>query len=438
MILVYGLKKSGISITKLFKKKKIDFRIWDDSSEVRKNLKKNHNTKKLFINSISQNLNNFDQIFVSPGISLRDKKFKDKSSLKRDLNLYLANIKKEKIIAITGTNGKSTTTKLIGDLLIENKINTFIGGNIGKPLCDSLISKKNYDYHVVELSSFQLETVKDINTKISIITNLAQDHLDRYINIKDYIKQKKNIITKDGINLISIDDKHSRKIFFNKQIKNKISFSIIDKTANFYMENNLILDNYFKKNKKIYINKVSKSLEGNFNNQNILIAYICSKLLKLPEKYFLNTIKKFKGLPFRSEIIFDNKKIKVINNSKSTNINSTINSINNYKNIYLILGGIAKEKNFEVFAKYKKNINCIYVFGSSADFIENQLKKSIKIKKFKKLQFLVKEVFNDIKNNNSKLVILFAPACTSFDQFKNFEERGKVFTKLINQNLKKL
>ena len=185
MILVYGLKKSGISITKLFKKKKIDFKIWDDSSEVRKNLKKNHYIKNLFIDSVSKNLNNYDEIFVSPGISLSDKKFKYKSNLKRDLNLYLSHIKKEKIIAITGTNGKSTTTKLIGDLLIENKIKTFIGGNIGKPLCDSLISKKNYDYHVVELSSFQLETVKDINTKISIITNLSQDHLDRYITVSN-------------------------------------------------------------------------------------------------------------------------------------------------------------------------------------------------------------------------------------------------------------
>ena len=97
--------------------------------------------------------------------------------------------------------------------------------------------------------------------------------------------------------------------------------------------------------------------------KNILIAYICSKILKLPEKNFIHVIKNFKGLPYRSSIIFKNKNLKVINNSKSTNINSTINSIKNYSKIYLILGGIAKEKNFEILLKYQKRVICVYTFG---------------------------------------------------------------------------
>ena len=368
MYLIYGLQKSGISIIELFEKKKIEYKLWDDSLKVRNILGKKY-SKNIFFNPKKNNLNVFKKIFLSPGISLRKKQFKHLNKinkLQRDLNLYTSYLTKEKIIAITGTNGKSTTTKLIGDILKKNKMKTFIGGNYGEPLCKSITSNKKFDYHVIELSSFQLETIKNINTKISIITNLSNDHLDRYYNITDYIKQKKNIISKNGVNLISIDDKYSKKIFQLRRNKKFISFSIYNKSANFYMGENFILDNYFKKNKKIFISEISSDLEGSFNNQNILIAYICVKLLKLPEKTFLDVIKKFKGLPYRASIILNSNKLKIINNSKSTNINSTINSIKNYKNIYLILGGRAKEKNFEILSNFKEKIICTYVFGQSA------------------------------------------------------------------------
>ena len=440
MYLIYGLQKSGLSIIKLLNKKNKKYKIWDDNIKIRKNLKfffKN----TIFFNPNRNNLNEFKKIYVSPGISLRKDIFCIKNvtkKLNRDLNLYLSHLKNQKIIAITGTNGKSTTTKLIGDILIKNNIKTFVGGNIGEPLCNSLTSKKNYDFHVIELSSFQLEKISNFNSKISIITNLANDHLDRYKNINDYINQKRKIISENGINIISIDDKYSKKIFLQKEIKNKISFSICDQSANVYMIDNFIFDNYFKKNKKLYINELSKDLEGHFNKQNIIISYICCKLLRLPEKNFLKTIKNFRGLPHRSKVIYKSSKLKIINNSKSTNINSTINSIRNYENIYLIMGGIAKENNFEIISKYKNKIKCIYVYGSSALVIKKKLNNVIKIKQFKNLQLVIKQLFKDLKNNNSFSNILFAPACASFDQYKNFEERGEHFINLIKQNVKEL
>ena len=440
MLLVYGLKKSGISITKLFEKKNLEYKIWDDDIDVRKKLELKYN-KKIFFNPKINDLNIFKAIFVSPGISLRQKEFlklSNQSKLKRDLNIYGSNLKNQKVIAITGTNGKSTTTKLIGEILKKNNLKTFVGGNIGYPLCNAFVSNKNYKFHVIELSSFQLETIKNFKSKISIITNLSHDHLDRYKNIKDYINQKKNIITNTGMNLISIDDKYSNEIFSKIKTKNKISFSTFDETADCYMNSDFILDNYFKKSKKIYLKNISKDLFGNFNNQNILIAYICVKILKLPEKVFFNVIKNFKGLPFRSNIVFSSKNLKIINNSKSTNINSAINSVQNYNKILLILGGIAKEKNFKSFLYYKDKINCVYLFGKSANYIEKHFKKKIKVKKFKNLKFLIEQLFKDIRKTNIKSNVLFAPACSSFDQYKNFEERGKDFNNLIKQYLKDL
>ena len=437
MYLIYGLQKSGLSIVKFCINNKLKFKIWDDNSLVRNNLKKKYNNS-YFFNSNKNNLNDFDKIFVSPGISLRQKKFQKKNIIKklhRDLNLYKSYIKNQKIIAVTGTNGKSTTTKLIGDILNKNKIKTFVGGNIGDPLCNAFLLRKKSNFHVIELSSFQLETIKSLETKISIITNLSNDHLDRYKDIRDYIKQKKNIISKNGINLFSLDDIYSRKIFNKIKIKNKISFSLFDKTADCYINENYIQDNYFKKSKKLFIKNISKDLEGHFNNQNILIAYICCKILKLSEHNFLEVIKSFKGLPFRSSIIFNSKRLKIVNNSKSTNLNSTINSIKNYNNIYLILGGIAKEKNFEIISKYKKNLSCVYTFGKSGFFIEKKLKKELIVKRSQNLKLVIKKVLKDIKKNRNLSTILFAPACSSYDQYKDFEERGIHFNQLIKNNL---
>ena len=172
MYLIYGLQKSGNSIIKFCIQKKIKYKIWDDDPVVRKNFTNTYGNN-YFFNPKNKKLNLFNKIFVSPGISIRQKKFQTYnkfSKINRDLNLYISNIENQKIIAITGTNGKSTTTKLIGDILQKNNKNTFVGGNIGDPLCEAYLKNTNYKYHVIELSSFQLETINSINSKISIIT----------------------------------------------------------------------------------------------------------------------------------------------------------------------------------------------------------------------------------------------------------------------------
>ncbi len=438
MEFIYGLNKTGISLIKLLKKYKKNYRLWDDNKEIRNKLKKIYK-ENIFIKPLKKNLNNFKNIYVSPGITIRQEKFQIKNKrnkLKRDLNLYFSNITNEKIVSITGTNGKSTSTKLIGDLLKKKKFDTFVGGNIGEPLCNSLIKKKKYKYHVIELSSFQLETINNFNSHISVITNISNDHTDRYINISDYVNQKKKIISNSGYNLISIDDKYSKKIFYKKDNLTKISFSTLNPDANIFINEKLIKDNYFYKNKNIYLKNISKNLNGSFNLQNIIILYICSKILKISEKYFFQVISTFRGLPFRSQIICDNKKYLIVNNSKSTNLNSTITLLDNYEKVYLILGGIAKEKNFDIINKYKSKIICSYIYGKSASLIQNKIKNKIKTKKFKFLKNVIKELSNDLKFVKIKSIILFTPACSSYDQFKNFEERGNLFNNYIKKELK--
>jgi len=437
---VYGLNKSGLSVIKLLYNQNKKFDCWDDNKKIRL-LAKKHIPKLNLKKFNKKKINLYKNVYLTPGISLNDKRFKNLSSskVKRDLDLYYESLRDEKIIAITGTNGKSTTTKLIGDILKKKYRKTFVGGNLGQPLCNSIKKNFKYSHHVVELSSFQLETIKKFNPTISVILNLSKDHLDRYRNIKNYIIAKKNILNSGikNINLISIDDIYSNRIFLNKKIKNKISFSTKKLTADICYNKDCIIDNYFHKNKKIKLLNISLDLSNSYNLQNILVAYIVCKFVKIPLKYFKDSIKSFKGLPYRSITIHNSKSKLIINNSKATNINSALSTLENKKNIYLILGGIAKEDGFSKFNKFRKHIDQIYIYGKSRLKIKNQINlPNISIIK-KNLKEVINTIWKDLSDKNYKITIVFAPACASFDQFDNFEKRGAYFNQLIQNKLTK-
>ena len=438
---VYGISKSGLAVIKLLKKQDKNFECWDDSKKTRYLLKKKFKNLNLIpINKI--NLKNYNNIYVTPGISINDKKFSkvEKSKLKRDLNLYYENITTEKIIAITGTNGKSTTTKLIGDILKKSSKKVFVGGNIGEPLCNSILQKKLFFYHVVELSSFQLESIKNFEPKISIILNLAQDHLDRYENFTQYVEAKKNIlkINSNNINLISIDDKFSKKIFNDINIKNKISFSLHNSNADIYYENGFIVDKYFSKFKKHKLQNISLDLSQTYNIQNMLAAYAVCKYLRIPIKFFNESIKNFKGLPFRSSIILNTKSKLIINNSKATNVASALFTLENKKNIFLLLGGIAKKGDeFEKFIKFKNDIKKIYIYGKSRLLIKKQMKLNSISEVYENLEGAFNNLWKHLERFDGKATVIFAPACASFDQFENFEKRGDFFNKLVFKKIKK-
>ena len=269
--------------------------------------------------------------------------------------------------------------------------------------------------------------------------NISKDHLDRYKYLKNKIKVKKNILNygDKNINLISVDDVYSKRIFCDKKIKNKISFSIKNINADIYYKNGYLVDNYFYKNKKIKLLNISSDLNASYNLQSILVAYIVCKYFKIPIKFFNQSIKNFKGLPYRSLTIFNSKFKLIINNSKATNISSALSTLENKQNIYLILGGEAKEDGFEKFCKFQNEIKQIYIFGKSRFLINNQI-NLFKISKIKKnLQEIINILWNDISLINDKVTIIFAPACSSFDQFENFEKRGEYFNQLIFKKIKK-
>ena len=416
-ILIYGFGKSGRACFKYLRKNnKIE--IYDDKkSSIPKNLKKNS------INKTKLTSVNFDRIVVSPGIDINKctlKKYlsKNKSKIISEMDIFYLNNIKNKKITITGTNGKSTTSKLLHDVLKKHGKDVRLVGNIGNPL---LLEKniKPKTIFVIEASSYQIEYSKYFKTDFAIILNISPNHLERHRTFKNYIKSKFGLIKSQKKNSFAFIEKNNN--FLKEELKkNKINSKII--------KVNLKISNKIKK-------KIKNPYFENKNNlNNLKFVLEISKKLKLKNQKVFKVVNSFKELNFRQQILYKNKKLLIINDSKSTNFSSSINLLESYKNIYWLVGGrFKKGDNFVLNKKYYKNINA-YIFGKRKIFFVKNLINKIKYKTFDNIKRALVEIIIDAKKNNlSPVNIIFSPSAASFDQFSNFEERGKNFNYLVRK-----
>ncbi len=418
-ILIYGFGKSGISSFNFLKKNNI-CKIFDDN---KKNIPFKLRNKFININKLS--FNDFDYIVLSPGVDIKKCKIskylsENKSKIITELDIFEISYPKIKKITITGTNGKSTTSKLLYEVLKTNKRDVRLTGNIGYPI---LMEKKikNNTIFVIEASSYQLDYSKYFRSKYSIILNLSPDHLERHGTFKNYVKAKFKIVKSQNKKDYTFLEKNNN--FLNKLIKNNQIKSKVIKI------NYLKYKKYFTQINNIYFNNSS-------NKKNLSFVLAISKILKLNMKKVINTVNIFKGLNYRQQIIYKSKKLLIINDSKSTSFSSTAPLLEFYENIYWILGGLAKKGDeLKLNKKYFSNIKA-YVYGKDRNFLIKFLKGKIFYKTSTTLKKAIKNLNINIKKDHKKKVILFSPSAASFDQFKNFEERGKFFNKNIKLIIK--
>ncbi len=414
-ILIYGLGKSGIASYK-FLKNKSDVYLFDDNQKI--NLKINQKTISLKrIQKI-----NFDRIIISPGIDISNcnlSKFLKKNFQKiyTDLDVLFSFYNNESI-TITGTNGKSTTAKILHDALIDQNKDSRLVGNIGNPaLSEKNITKKTI--FVIEASSYQLDYSRIFRSKYAVILNITSDHIERHKTLKNYVNAKFKLL-KSQISGSFAYVKKEDELITKKLKKNKYSSKIYKvKTSNLNKNLNKISNKYF----------IS---DGNKENLSFILK-IASKL-KLNNKKLIKTINKFKGLDYRQQIIFDKKNLVVINDSKSTSFASSENVLKNLNEAYWILGGIPKKGDkFKLSRMECKNIKA-FIFGSYQKEFIKVLKNRLKIKSFKNLKETLKFIFseNNIQQSKRK-IIFFSPAGASFDSFKNFEDRGYYFNQIIKK-----
>ena len=414
-ILVYGLGKSGISTYK-FLKKSSDVYLFDDNHRI--NLK--FNQKIISLKQIKKI--NFDRIIISPGIDISNcklSKFLNNNLLKIHTDLdVLFSFYDNKSITITGTNGKSTTAKILHDALTDQKRDSRLIGNIGNPvLAEKNITKKTI--FVIEASSYQLDYSRIFRSKYAVILNITSDHIERHKSLNNYVDAKFKLLksqNRGSFAYIKKDD----ELITKKIKKNKYKAKIYKVQTS----------NLNKKFDKIY----NKYFISDGNKENLLFIFKIASKLKLNKKKLIRSINRFKGLDYRQQIIFDKKNLTIINDSKSTSFASSESVLKNLNGAYWILGGIPKKGDKFKLSKTKcKNLKA-FIFGSHSKKFLKILKNKLKVKSFKNIEDTLKVIFSEISVQKSKKdIIFFSPAGASFDSFKNFEDRGNYFNQLVKK-----
>ena len=418
-ILVYGLGKSGLSTLKFLKNKSEVF-AYDDFT----NKLKSSSLKKKIIKFDKIFSLNFDQIILSPGIDINNCKLssylkKNEKKIFTDLDVFYS-FNKNFCITITGTNGKSTTCQLLYEVLLNQRFDIRLAGNIGNPI----LSVKNVNQKtifIIEASSYQLEYSKIFKSKFAAILNLSPDHIERHKTLNKYVKSKFKLLKNQNNNNLAFVKKND--LLITKELKkNKFKSKIIK------------VDN--KKTKKYLKDLDNEYFLTETNKENLSFVIEISKRLKIDNNILKKTLKKFKGLKYRQQIIFKNKYLTIINDSKSTSFSSSVGLLKTNQNIYWLIGGIHKKDDKLLLSKrYYKNIKA-FIYGKNKNFFNKNLNKKVSIENFNNLKDALKKIFKIIKKHKQNhKTILFSPCAASFDNFKNFEDRGFYFNKLVKRHL---
>lgn len=391
-------------------------------------------------NSLSK-LVGFDIIFRSPSCMPTKKELLEESKrgaiITSEIEM-LMEMAPCKVIGITGSDGKTTTTSLIYAIVKEAGYNAYLGGNIGTPLFTKLESIKPEDIIVLELSSFQLMNM-NISPNIAVITNVTPNHLNIHSSYEEYIDAKKNIFknqNEDGIVVLNYDNEITRKC------KNEANGKVVLFSSKEKLDNGIIVDNDVIKEcedklRKHIINTSDVKLRGVHNYENIAAAIAATKSFVDMEMQ-IKAIEEFNGVPHRLEFIRELNGVKWYNDSIGTSPTRTIAGLNSFnEEIILIAGGYDKHLDYEPIAKpIVENVKGLILIGGTAEKIYNVVEKELK-RQGKNLDIYMCNEFKQtvkIANEIAKRgqIVLFSPASASFDLFKNFAERGEKFKELVN------
>ncbi|MDR0485329.1 MAG: UDP-N-acetylmuramoyl-L-alanine--D-glutamate ligase [Elusimicrobiota bacterium] len=428
-ISVLGLGKSGTAAANLAVKLKYNVLASDAGAE--REIKGLDKKVKLEFNGHSENVLDADFIVKSPGIhrdiNIIKKAQKRKIPIISELRFALDHSKFKMLIAVTGTNGKTTVTDLISKIIKKRCKHSFAAGNIGCPLSKKVLQTSRDTVITAEVSSYQLEDTPNFHCRIAVLLNITPDHLEHHKTFSNYIRAKKNICINQkntDFAIANYDDKICRRLAQESKGA-KVFFSLRSLKEGVYFEDGKIIFKF--KNKEQSINPKIR-LAGKHNISNILAACAAAFCASIDLKTIENTISSYKGMPHRIEFVKKINGADFYNDSKSTNVDSTKTALEAFEgNIILIMGG--RDKGFPytpLKELIKEKVKAALLIGEAAEKIKSDLSE---------ISFID---CGDLKNAFQKAadlskegdIVLLSPGCASFDQFKNFEERGDFFKSL--------
>jgi len=441
-IIILGAGESGVGAACLAKQKGYKVFVSEKNiinSKFKKILRKNKIAFEEGKHSANKVLN-AHEIIKSPGIPnesiLIQKIKKNKIPIISEIEFAFRHTD-AKIIGITGSNGKTTTSSLIYHILRNSGLNVGIAGNIGNSFA-KLITEKDFEYIVLELSSFQLEYLKKFQPKIAVLTNLSRDHLERYnYDFQKYIDKKLDIVSNHSNSdyfIYNADDKNIQRELINRKIKStKIPFSYTNQdTENktFIKDNKIFLN--INKN-KLMISLNSLSLKGKHNTQNNMAAATVAKLINIKNEEIKESLSNFQSINHRMEHVLTIQKVKYINDSKATNTNAVYYALDSMTNSTIwIAGGVDKGNDYdELLPLVREKVKSIICIGLDNKKIIETF--SSVVDSIIETTTMIEAVRNAYKIAKPGEIVLLSPACSSFDLFDNYEDRGNQFKEQVRK-----
>ncbi|WP_346556792.1 UDP-N-acetylmuramoyl-L-alanine--D-glutamate ligase [Mannheimia haemolytica] len=418
-VTIIGLGTTGLSCVDFFKKKNANIQVIDTRANPA-GADKLDGTIPLHTGGLnSEWLLKSDLIVISPGLAVATPEIQQAIQagveIVGDVELFCREAKAP-IIAITGSNGKSTVTTLTTEMAKQAGIKVGMGGNIGVPVLSLL--EGDYDLFVLELSSFQLETTYSLKAKAATVLNISEDHMDRYDSIADYRQAKLRIYDNAENIIVNGEDAQTYPI---QAVKKVIRFA--EQNAEYSLRNQMLYsgDDAIIQTKQMLIS-------GRHNEMNALAAMALAEAANVPREGIVKALQIYGGLPHRFQAVATNDGVRWVNDSKATNVGSTVaalNGLNIAGTLYLLLGGDGKAADFSELKPLinKPNIVC-YCFGQDGAALAELSEQSVLVET---MQQAIEAIRPQLKKGD---MVLLSPACASLDQFKNFEQRGEVFMAL--------
>ena len=442
-VLVVGLGKSGLSAAMFLREQGARVTVSDTRSAVA--LAKEIPAlleAGIMVESGGHGLLTFrrqDLIVVSPGVPMDTPEVKQVVAFGLPVigELELASrYLQGRVVAITGSNGKTTTTTLVGKIFADAGVATLVGGNIGLPVIDLVAKSRPETVSVLEVSSFQLETVEEFHPWIAVVLNITPDHLDRHGSFETYAAAKARIterqVTEDFL-VLNAEDKAAQMVALKTKAQ-VFWFSgrrPIKQGAFVHGESVLFVPREGAKAEPVM--PVSDiHLKGSHNVENVLAAVCAARLAKIPAESIRASVAGFAAVEHRLELVKVVNGVEFYNDSKATNVDAAMKAVASFAGgIHLILGGKDKDSDYTLMSgMLKERVKIVYTIGSAAEKIERELQGVVKIVPAETLQAAVAKAAKAATIGD---VVLLSPACSSFDQFENYEQRGRVFRQLVNE-----
>lgn len=427
-VAVIGLGKAGNATANALKQAGANVLLWDDGNT-------QHNSQDTLESFPWETI---AALFLSPGIPLTHPTPHPAVPLAQkaaipiicDIEALYQTQHQAAYIAITGTNGKSTTTTLIGHILQSQNIPCEIGGNLGVPALE-LQPLDHKGVYVLELSSYQLDLCHALTPTISVLLNITPDHLERHGGIEGYIAAKKRIFHNQQENhtaIINIDNVYTQAIYQEIETVNKIPIS----TKKILKNGISVIDQTLYNKEKSYPLGKIKTLQGNHNAENIAAAIAATHAYGIPIENGISATRSFAGLAHRMEYLGEYKNITFINDSKATNAEATAHALHAFDNIYWIAGGQAKEGGITTLVPHFNKIHHAFLIGASQqEFSQTLQQENIAHTQCRTLENAYEQAVTKALQDPEKSVILLSPACASWDQWPNFEARGEAFRQRV-------